>query len=233
MLIFAKSISKNLFDVVSPVFNHLVESSQLFLFLEYWVDLELYNDILKEKNSISDIAIDDEVNSTNTVTTQLDRINQCVLEWAYSHWANKLESLYLQNKSILDVISFRLLRVKNKNLSYELYLRLKEKECSFVDLSNQYGRVPEKNRGGLVSEQSLNAFPLEMQQLIGQMKRGEILKPFKFGNYYAIIQLETLVTACFDDETKSRLIKSQYDYWRSYMVSQIILLLQSTHANAT
>ena len=168
-----QSRKKYLFDVVSPVFNHLVESKSIISFLEYWVDLELYNDILKEKNSISDIATDDEVNSTNTVTTQLDRINQCVLEWAYSHWANKLESLYLQNKSILDVISFRLLRVKNKNLSYELYLRLKEKECSFVDLSNQYGRVPEKNKGGLVSEQSLNAFPFEMQQLIGQI----ILKP--------------------------------------------------------
>ena len=36
------------------------------------------------------------------------------------------------------------LRVENKNLSYELYLRLKENESSFAELSHQYGRVPEK-----------------------------------------------------------------------------------------
>ena len=111
-----------LLDTVAPVFNHLVESKLIDSFLEYWVDQELFNDTPDQKKSINN-----ESNSTDSDTTKQDRINLSVLEWSYSHWGNKLESLYLQNKSMLDVVTFRLLRVENKNLSYELYLRLKEK----------------------------------------------------------------------------------------------------------
>lgn len=221
-----QSRKEYLLNTVVPVFNHLVESNLIDSFLEYWVDQELFNDTPDQK-----ISTNNESNSTDRDTTKQDRINLSVLEWSYSHWGNKLESLYLQNKSMLDVVTFRLLRVENKNLSYELYMRLKENECSFAEISHQYGRVPEKNRGGLVSDQSLRIFPLEMQQLIGKMKRGEILKPFKYGNYYAIIQLEYLATACFDDEIKSKLIKYQYYSWRSYIVNQIILFLQSSPAS--
>lgn len=47
-------------------------------------------------------------------------------QWCHGHFKDQLSTYYLKRKPLLDRVSYSLLRVKDKALATELYLRIKE-----------------------------------------------------------------------------------------------------------
>ena len=56
---------------------------------------------------------------------------------------------------MLDTVNYSLIRVTNKNLVDELYLRIKEEESSFEKVAREYSEGPEKKTSG-----EIGPFPL-------------------------------------------------------------------------
>ena len=69
--------------------------------------------------------------------------------WRWSQWCLKqfnseIPAYYLKRKPSLDTVSYSLLRVKQKPLATELYLRIKERESTFEDIASNYSDGPER-----------------------------------------------------------------------------------------
>jgi len=136
-----------------------------------------------------------------------------MLKWAELQWFNRLESLYLERKGELDQVSFSLIRTKNAHLATELYYRLKSDNIPFEQLSWQFGEGPERNNAGFFPLTRVSNLPEGVPMLLSKLNIGNILKPNRVGKWYVIIKLHHSKEACFDNETKKYLLKSELEAW--------------------
>lgn len=144
--------------------------------------------------------------------------DECLLNWSHKHWGRKLEALYLKNKSKLEKVNCRILTVPDKNLSYEIYHRLKANEESFNNLSLKYAIGPERFRGGRFENQPLSNFPKALQSQLRLMEEGSVLKPFAYNDGYAILVLDRRTSVEFDQTTRELLLKLEFDHWTKAML---------------
>ena len=100
--------------------------------------------------------------------------NEIEREWSQSFWTHRLETIYLSKKNELDIVSCGLIRVKNQNLAFELYQRLKSQEASFDQLSWQFGEGPEKKQGGRFVQQRIKILPEPLRPLLRKLKAGDV-----------------------------------------------------------
>ena len=149
--------------------------------------------------------------------------------WAYKQWRHRLESLYLANKQLLDLVSCSLLRVSSQQLCFELSQRLKNNEATFSQLSAKFAEGPERKHQGLFEDQPLRAFPKELQSIIRRMKPGEVSKPYRVGERFAILSMEAIIPAQFDDRTQDILIMDELEIWLTAVVHHLKSHLKSNH----
>lgn len=210
-----------LHNVLSPISPLLDKYGHLKSVLISWLDSEIYNDVINNFSDLSfkssELCADVSLRSTDQEFSLI--LSQSKLLWAEQRWGHRLETLYLRNKNKLDKVSCFLLTVASKNLAYELYIRLKEKEASFNELSFYYGIGRERFNGGLTSPQPLISFPKIVQEKLLSMAPGDFMRPFQYGKGFAILQLSESLPARFDLESKSNLLMWELEHWQSAMIS--------------
>ena len=118
-----------------------------------------------------------------------EEADEIIMSWSRNRWESILESKYLENKHLLDKVSYSLIRVSDQNLAFEIYHRIKAKEVSFEQLSWQYGEGNERQRGGLVVNQRIGEAPKPFHSLFRKLYPGEILKPHQLGKFYVVLSL--------------------------------------------
>lgn len=139
--------------------------------------------------------------------------DQGYLEWARSVWSHRLDQLFLENKSKLDQVSCRLVRVSNQGLALEMYHRLLEKEVTLEQLSIQYGEGQERFKGGFFQLQNIENLPEGIQFYLRKMSIGEVTKPITIGKQVALLQLVEKQPAVRSPETVNRLLERQFQLW--------------------
>ena len=139
--------------------------------------------------------------------------NHDIIVWSRYHWGHKIEALYLQNKNKLDQLTCRLLTVSSAELANELYFRLLSAEDTFENLVLNFSVGPEKYQGGLFPRQSLDSFPSSLHPQLRSMKPGSLLKPFKYGKGFAILELKEWYHSTLDASSEDQLLKWEYQSW--------------------
>ena len=66
-----------------------------------------------------------------------------ILIFAKQKFQDEIESYFLDRKDFLDEYTFNIIRVKNKDLAYELYFRIDSEESDFIKLSETYSYYSE------------------------------------------------------------------------------------------
>ena len=123
-----------------------------------------------------------------------------------------LEEKYLTNAADLDTVIYSLVRVKNLNLAHELWMRLCEKEVSFVDVAANYGEGPEAQRKGLIGPIAFGSLqPPIIRGLLRELAPGEFTAPKTLGDWHLLMRLEQISPSSFDEPTRERLLKEQLD----------------------
>lgn len=150
------------------------------------------------------------------------------LRWARRQWGHRLESLYLQNKQLLDRASCRLLRLNDKHLAHELYHQIRAGEASFEQLSLQHGQGPERLQGGLLPLQPLAKLPLGLGPLLQRLRPGQLTPPQRLGDGFALVQLECFEPAPFDAASEEQLLAMELQNWIQALVPLLQVHLTST-----
>ena len=147
--------------------------------------------------------------------------------WSRQQWGHQLESIYLDRKSNLDRASCRLLRLKDKNLSFELYHRIKAGEMTFEQVSSSFGTGKERFHGGLIPLKPLETMPFGLAPLLLHLKPGCLSMPQKLGDGFCLVQLESFEPSKFDKETEEFLLAERMRFWIDLVVEYIIQRLSS------
>ena len=147
--------------------------------------------------------------------------DQALLAWAEQQWGHGLESLYLAQKTGMDRVTLRMLRVSDMAFSLELYHRIKAGEASFEQLSWQYGEGPERLQGGLIKNQRMADLPSVFFPLLVNLHSFEVQQPRKMGKQFVLYQLLSRQPLAFDQETRSQLLMEQLFCWELALIDRL------------
>lgn len=126
-------------------------------------------------------------------------------EYCLKKYAGDINSHYLKRKSSLDKVTYYLLRTESKDLADELYLRIKEKEDSFANLSSEYSEGPEKKSQGLVGPVPIGKTHPALAKLLMSSTKGQLWSPRKLEKWWIIVRMEELECTQLDENIKRML----------------------------
>lgn len=127
---------------------------------------------------------------------------------------HQMLSLFLKRKSRLDRVVYSLHWVGDEALAHELFLRLKEGECSFEQL---FCELPDSSGGGLPSGKhgpvALEELPDSLAQLLRVSEPGQVWPPRKAKGGWVIVQLVESQPAVLNQALKQQLALELGDRW--------------------
>lgn len=136
-------------------------------------------------------------------------------------WGDKLESYFLQRKRGLDQVIYSLIRVQNVSIANELYFRIREGEESFTELARKYSEGPEARTYGIVGPIEFGTLPQNLASLLNTSLIGQVQPPVRFGEWFAIVRVEEVIPARFDEFMRQRLLKENFTVWYQQQSSQL------------
>lgn len=142
---------------------------------------------IKNEEELSKWKIDNglsEVQFTSFITRKWKWIN-----WCLEKFETQIPNYYLKRKNMLDRVKYSLIRVKNKNLADELYLRIKENEATFEEISLKYSQGPESNTLGNIGPVIIGKAHPKLAKLLRVGTVGQIWSPKKIESWWIIVRL--------------------------------------------
>ena len=216
-------------NILSSEFEKVVSlllwSKQLDGILSQWVQRQILRDVLLNQ-SISEVDSNLDYGDPPVGWTKEDwslycQQDQVLLSWCRSHWRQRLEAMFLARKSLLDRVTFRMIRVDNLDLANELYFRIRAGEETLERLSWEFGQGDERFMGGLIKNKRLEDLPSIFYPLITNLKSFEVQVPRKIGKLYAIYQLSDRQQAHFDDSVADLLLMGEFKRWQASVVEHL------------
>jgi len=126
-------------------------------------------------------------------------------QWCHGHFKDQLTTYYLKRKPLLDRVSYSLLRVKDKALATELYLRIKEGEATFEQVASEYSAGPERNSGGQLGPVPMQQPHPVLARLLQVSSPGQLWAPKQLENWWIVVRLNQLHTTELDSNTAQQL----------------------------
>ena len=126
-------------------------------------------------------------------------------QWCLKQFESEIPAYYLKRKPLLDTVSYSLLRVRQKTLATELYLRIKEGESTFEDIASNYSEGPEQNTGGRIGPVPMQRPHPILARLLQVSSPGQLWQPKQLERWWIVVRLEKLENTSLNDEIAQRL----------------------------
>jgi len=143
--------------------------------------------------------------------------------WSAWRFDGEVEIRFLDRKEDLDRVVYSLLRVSDRALAEELYLRLREEGASFRSLAEQFSEGPETETGGLIGPIAMTAAHPELAKRLRVGREGQIWPTFAIGDVWLVVRLERLLPAQLDAPTRAQMRHELFERW---LGEQVEVLLQ-------
>ena len=145
-----------------------------------------------------------------------------ISKFANQNFQEELKTYFLERKDFLDEYTFNIIRVKNKDLAYELYFRLDSEESDFVNLSESFSYYSELYPKGLFGPKNLQGMnPIIINKLI-ITSPGELIQPFQVDEWWIILKLLKKKKAKLDNPTKKLLLQEIFNKFVNKLVNNFI-----------
>ena len=129
-----------------------------------------------------------------------------VVKFANQNFQDELKSYFLERKDFLDEYTFNIIRVKNKEIAFELYFRLDSEESDFANLSESFSYYSELYPKGLFGPRNLQGInPIIINKLM-IASPGELIQPFQVDEWWIILKLIKKKNAKLDNPTSKMLL---------------------------
>lgn len=127
---------------------------------------------------------------------------------------NQMSSLFLKRKSALDRVVYSLHWVDDEALAHELFIRLKERECSFEQLFCSLNATGEEGMpSGKQGPVALSDVSPALAELLRVSEPGQVWPPRPAEGGWVIVQLEELQPAVFNQALKRDFALELGDRW--------------------
>ena len=140
----------------------------------------------------------------------LDLKNIVIRQWRWERWCKKefqekISSYYLERKPFLDQVSYSILRVKNKNLAKELFLRINEGECTFDEIASSYSEGAERETFGQIGPVPISQPHPKLAKLLQISNPGQIWTPKELEGWWIIVRLNEIINVELDEKITLKL----------------------------
>ena len=136
------------------------------------------------------------------------------LKTCEQRFRNQALSLFLKRKAKLDRAVYSLHWVNEEALAHELFIRLKEQECSFEQL---FCSLPDDRDEGLPSGKhgpvALEVLPEALANILRVSTPGQVWPPREAEGGWVILQLEELQPAVFNQDLRRQFALELGDRW--------------------
>ena len=130
-------------------------------------------------------------------------------------YRNQAATRFLKDKAKLDQVSYSLIWIEDEALANEVFVRIKEEECSVDEAILMSTNPPQGLKIGRVGPVELKKLPDALAELLRVSQPKQVWPPIKIENGWAIIKNEKLWPAVFNKEEKSRIVLDIGEQWIS------------------
>jgi len=141
--------------------------------------------------------------------------------FANEKFQEELKLYFLERKDFLDEYTFNIIRVKNKELAFELYFRIDSEESDFINLSERFSYYSDLYPKGLFGPKNLQGInPIITEKLI-IASPGELIQPFQVDEWWIILKLIKKENAKLDKKTSKMLLIEIFNNFINNLVGNI------------
>tara|TARA_Y100001968_G_C19436208_1_gene759845 strand:- start:2390 stop:3142 length:753 start_codon:yes stop_codon:yes gene_type:complete len=152
--------------------------------------------------------------------------------YSLQKFGTKAERHFLERKDSLDRVIYSLIRVRDPDIAYDIYLKLEGKESDFISLVQKFSEGPEKNNNGKIGPISLSSAHPLLRKLLENQKTGLVLEPILIENWWVVARLEERVDAVFDDAMKMRMACELFENWLQIESQKVVKSLVDNQDNS-
>jgi len=134
-------------------------------------------------------------------------------KYCMKEFAHKIQSKFLQKKTIYDSVVYSLIRVNDHSLARELYHQISNKEATFDEIAKKYSLGPEQHSRGVVGPISLEKGHPKLFEQLKVAREGELNEPIQINDVFAITRLEYLHEAKLDKDMELGIAKDLFEEW--------------------
>ena len=142
-----------------------------------------------------------------------------IFKFGAKHFQEELKSYFLERKDFLDEYTFNIIRVKNKDIAFEIYFRLDSDESDFPNLSESFSFYSELYPKGLFGPKNLQGMnPIIINRLI-IASPGELIEPFQVDEWWIILKLLKKKKAKLDNLITKMLLQEIFNKFVNKLVN--------------
>ena len=143
--------------------------------------------------------------------------------YAQQRFGPGLEELFLAAQGNRDEVIYSMLRVRERGLAWELYLRLAEGELTFPEAASHFGEGPEAQRKGVIGPMGIGQLhPPVLREWLRALQPGEVRPPEQLGEWHLILRLEQLSPARLDNAMRQLLLDEELNTFLSNRVAKLV-----------
>ena len=130
-------------------------------------------------------------------------------------YKNQAATRFLKDKAKLDQVSYSMIWIEDEALANEVFVRIKEGECSVDEAILMSTNPPQGLKIGRVGPVELRKLPDALAELLRVSQPKQVWPPIKIENGWAIIKNEKLWPAVFNKEEKRKIVLDIGEQWIS------------------
>mgnify|MGYP006270169491 CR=1 FL=1 len=148
---------------------------------------------------------------------------EALKRFAEQRFGPGLEEQFLTHGAQRDTIIYSLIRVRDRALAQELWIRLEEQEMTFAEAALSFGEGPEADRKGVIGPLPIGQLqPQVLADSLRRLQPGELHPPFQLGEWQVLMRLEKLTPASFDAHTREQMLQEQLNSFLNARVEQLL-----------
>ena len=152
---------------------------------------------MKEWLNLYDLNMDEWINLLN-----------CDYLWTYwsiDKYKDEIAQYFINRKDYLDLYYYTIIKVKNKELADEIYIRLKEKESTFEEIANNFSSDNQNFYFKKIGPISINKIEDTIASLIKIGDLDQLIQPKLSKGFWFILRKDNVLKAEFNQQQKIKL----------------------------
>ena len=137
----------------------------------------------------------------------IDLINSDYLwtYWCMDKYKDELTQYFIKRKDYLDLYYYTIIKVKNKEIADEIYIRIKEEESTFEEIVNKFSSDKESFYGEKIGPISINNIEDAIASLIKIGYLEQLFPPKLSNGFWFILRKDNVLKAEFNQQQKIKL----------------------------
>lgn len=143
------------------------------------------------------------------------------IKWLQENFQDQIFIFFQENQAKYDLITYQLIRVKDKNMANEIYFKLSEDGDSFAELASKFSEGKEKFNNGLIGPISANLPNPILLSTLRSLNIGSISCPVEIDDWWIICRLVKLDYAVLNDFLKATISLELGDDYLNRIINEI------------